>query len=56
MFTTAGHRLITRVSFQNYSAVYVAEFVCDIKQFELHACPTFLMFKEMYFLVVVGAI
>ena len=56
MFTAAGHRLIAHFSFQNHSAVYIAEFVCDVKQFKLRACHTFLMLKEMYFLVVVSTV
>ena len=56
MFTTAGRRLITHFSFQNHSAVDMAELVCGVKQFELRACPTFLMLKEMYFLVVISTV
>ena len=39
-FTTAGHSLITRFSFQNHSFVYIAEFGCGFKRFKLHACHT----------------
>ena len=56
MFTTAGHLLITYFSFQSHSAVYMGEFVCEVKQFILRACPTFLMLKEMYFLVVISTV
>ena len=41
---------------QNNSAVYMAEFVCGVKQFKLRACPAFRMLKEMYFLVVIGTV
>ena len=34
----------------------MAKFVCDIKQFKLRACPTFLVLKEMYFLIVISTI
>ena len=30
MSTAVGHHLITHFSFQNHSAVYMAEFMCDV--------------------------